>query len=98
MCSLKLSSKLSIFLKSSGWPTMPTGAIPTSKNNNPNKKSENNADDNNPYFYADSNNPDDLCKLGSFLTRPVLDRFHDSSKVNALQSVPGIMTFIDCCR
>jgi hypothetical protein len=58
-----------------GWPTMPTGAIPTSKNNNPDKKSENN---------ADSNNPDNLCKLRSFLTRPVLDRFHDSSKVKAL--------------
>ncbi len=36
---------------------MPTGAIPTSKNNNPDKKSENNADD---------NNPDNLCKLRSF--------------------------------
>ncbi len=40
--------------------TMPTGAIPTSKNNNPDKKSENNADDNNPYFNADSNNLDNL--------------------------------------
>ncbi len=45
---------------------MPTGAIPTSKNNNPDKKSENNADNNNPYFNADSNNPDNLCKLRSF--------------------------------
>ncbi len=32
----------------------------------PTKKSENNADDNNPYFNADSNNPDNLCKLRSF--------------------------------
>jgi hypothetical protein len=43
-----------------GWPTMPTGAIPTSKNNNPAKNCENNADNNNPYFNADSNNPDNL--------------------------------------
>jgi len=52
--------------KKAGGATMPTGAIPTSKNNNPDKKSENNADDNNPYFNADSNNPDNLCKLRSF--------------------------------
>ncbi len=45
---------------------MPTGAILTSKNNNPDKKSENNTDDNNPYFNADSNNPDNLCKLRTF--------------------------------
>ncbi len=55
-----------LWFKISGWATMPTGAIPTSKNNNPDKKSENNADDNNPYFNADSSNPDILCKLRSF--------------------------------
>ncbi len=42
---------------------MPTGAIPTSKNNNPDK---NNADDNNPNFYPDYNNPDNPCKLQLF--------------------------------
>ncbi len=45
---------------------MPTGAIPTSKNNNPDKKSENNANDNNPDFYPDYNNPDNPCKLRLF--------------------------------
>ena len=59
----------------SGWPTMPTGAIPTSKNNNPDKKSENNADDNNPYFNADSNNPDNLCKLRLFLKTKLGTKF-----------------------
>jgi hypothetical protein len=58
-----------------GWPTMPTGAIPTSKNNYPDKKSENNADNNNPYFNADSNNPDSLCKLRSFLKTKLGTKF-----------------------
>ncbi len=51
---------------------MPTGAIPTPKNNNPDKNTDNNIDCNNPYFNPDSNNPDfnpdsnnpdKLCKL-----------------------------------
>ncbi len=45
---------------------MPTGAIPTSKNNNPDKKSENN---------ADSNNSDNLCKLRSFLKTKLGTKF-----------------------
>jgi hypothetical protein len=43
----------------SGWATMPTGAIPTPKNNNPDKNTDNNVDDSNPDFNPDSNNPDD---------------------------------------
>ncbi len=60
---------------------MPTGAMPTQKNNNTNKKSANNANSNNPDFNPDSNNvndsnadfntdynnPDNLCKLRLFL-------------------------------
>ncbi len=61
--------------RKSGWPTMPTGAIPTSKNNNPDKISENNANDNNPYFYAFSNNPDNLCKLRTFLKTKLRTKF-----------------------
>jgi len=38
---------------------MPTGAIPTPKNNNPDKKTANNADSNNPDFNPDWNNTDD---------------------------------------
>jgi hypothetical protein len=41
-----------------GWSTMPTGAIPTPKNNNPDKNTDNNIDCNNPYFNHNSNNPD----------------------------------------
>ncbi len=37
---------------------MLTGAIPTPKNNNPDKNTDNNIDCNNPYFNPDSNNPD----------------------------------------
>jgi hypothetical protein len=42
----------------SGWSTMPTGAIPTPKNNNPDKNTDNNINCNNPYFNPDPNNPD----------------------------------------
>ncbi len=42
---------------------MQTGAIPTPKNNNPGKNTDNNIDCNNPDFNPDSNNPDKLCKL-----------------------------------
>jgi hypothetical protein len=38
---------------------MPTGAIPTPKNNNPDKNTDNNVNDSNPDFNPDSNNPDD---------------------------------------
>jgi hypothetical protein len=34
-----------------GWTLMPTGAMPTSRNNNPDKKSANNVDDSNADFY-----------------------------------------------
>jgi hypothetical protein len=69
---------------------MPTGAIPTPKNNNPDKKSannvdnsnpdfnpdSNNADDNNPYFNADNNNPDNLCKLRLFSKTKLGTKFY----------------------
>jgi hypothetical protein len=54
---------------------MPIGAIPTSKNKNPDKKSENNANDNNPYFNANDNNPNNLCKLRSFLKTKLGTKF-----------------------
>ncbi len=54
---------------------------PNNLNFNPDS---NNPNPNNPDFNPDSNNPDNSCKLRLFLTRPALDRFHDSSKVNAL--------------
>ncbi len=37
---------------------MATGAIPTPKNNNPDKNTDNNIDCNNPDFNPDPNNPD----------------------------------------
>ncbi len=54
---------------------MPTGAIPTPKNNNPNKKSEIYPNDNNPNFNPDSNNPDKLCKLRLFLKTELGTKF-----------------------
>jgi len=50
-----------------GWATMPTGAIPTSKNNNPDKKISNNPDDNNPDINADNNNPEIPVNCGYFV-------------------------------
>ncbi len=46
---------------------MPTGAIPTSKNNNPDKKISNNPDDNNPDINADNNNPEIPVNCGYFV-------------------------------
>ncbi len=40
------------------WPFILTGAIPTPKNNNPDKKSANDADSKNPDINADNNNPE----------------------------------------
>ncbi len=54
------------------WPFIPTGAIPTPKNNNTDKKSannpgfkpnSNNVNDSNANFNTDYNNPGYLCKL-----------------------------------
>jgi hypothetical protein len=42
---------------------MPTGVIPTLKNNNPDKIGDNNADNSNPDINDDSNYPDNLCEL-----------------------------------
>jgi hypothetical protein len=42
---------------------MPIGAIPTQKYNNPDKISDNNADNSNPDINADNNYPDNLCNL-----------------------------------
>ncbi len=49
------------------WTLMPTGAMPTQKNNNPDKKSENNVDDNNPDINTDSNNPKKCVNCGYFV-------------------------------
>jgi hypothetical protein len=46
------------YLLVTGWTFIPTGAIPTPKNNNPDKNTDNNIDCNNPNFNPDSNNPD----------------------------------------
>ncbi len=51
---------------------MPTGAMPTQKNNNPDKKSENNVDDNNPDIYTDSNNPEKCVNCGYFIGNFIL--------------------------
>jgi hypothetical protein len=40
------------------WPFILTGANPTLKNNNHNKKIANNPNDNNPDFNANTNNPE----------------------------------------
>ncbi len=70
------------------WPFIPTGAIPTPKNNNT-KKSANNSNSNNPDFNPDSNNvddsnadfntdynnPDNLCKLWLFLKTKLGTKF-----------------------
>ncbi len=42
--------------KCSSWTSILTGAIPTLKNNNPDKKIATNPDDNNPDINADKNN------------------------------------------
>ncbi len=83
-----LVNLLNIFIRT-GWSTMPTGAIPTPKNNNPDKNTDNNINCNNPYFNPDpnnpdfnpdSNNPDDsnpdkLCKLRLFLKTKLGTKF-----------------------
>jgi hypothetical protein len=51
---------------------MPTGAKPTQKNNNIDKKSENNVDDNNPDINADSNNPEKCVNCGYFVGNFIL--------------------------
>ncbi len=51
---------------------MPTGAMPTQKNNNIDKKSENNVDDNNPDINADSNNPEKRVNCGYFVGNFIL--------------------------
>ncbi len=56
------TSSLFIPTYNSVWTFIPTGAIPTPKNNNPDKNTDNNIDCNNPDFNPDfnpdSNNPD----------------------------------------
>ncbi len=64
---------------------MPTGAIPTPKNNNPDKKIANNVDSSNPDFNPDSNNADNnnpyfnadnLCKLRLFSKTKLGTKFY----------------------
>jgi hypothetical protein len=51
---------------------MLTGAMPTQKNNNIDKKSENNVDDNNPDFNANSNNLEKFVNCGYFVGNFIL--------------------------
>ncbi len=57
---------------------MPTGAIPTQNNNNPDEKNQNNVDDSNADFNTDCNNPDNLCKLRLFLKTKLGTNFVNS--------------------